>query len=126
MSCVLDFFESANLEDRLCHNQGLMMLYSMWDLSVTIEHQQGSFWAAWGSNSPLKNPQGLQLAAHKGIDLNLVEAVAQLHKKPASDLFREQYIITSHAVWDLALLENIWSYCSDMGLDLRKLAICET
>ena len=28
-------------------------------------------------------------------------------------------------VWDLAFLENIWSYYSHMELDLRKLAICE-
>lgn len=91
---------------------------------MAIEHQQGNFWAAWGNNHPLEKPTGAA-AAHKGIDLSLVGAVVQIHKKPASDLFQEQHIIRPHAVWDLALLENIWSYCSDMGLDLRKLATCE-
>lgn len=91
---------------------------------MAIEHQQGNFWAAWGNNHPLEKPTGAA-AAHKGIDLNLVGAVVQIHKKPASDLFQEQHIIRPHAVWDLALLENIWSYCSDMGLDLRNLATCE-
>lgn len=117
-------FESINLEDRLCHHQGLMMLYFMWDLSVTIEHQPGNFWTAWGNNQPLEKTSGAA-TAHRGIDLNLVGGVVQLHKKAASDLFRDQYIIRPHEVWNLALIENIWSYCSDMGLDLRKPAICE-
>lgn len=54
-------FESVDLEDRLCHNQGLMMLHSMWDLSMIIEPQQATSGLPEETNSPLKNPQGLQL-----------------------------------------------------------------
>lgn len=122
MSWIL--FASVNLEERLCHNQGLLTLHSMWALSMTVEHQQGNFWADRGNKQPLEKPPQAA-AAHKSIDLNLMGAVVQLHQKPASDLFQEQYMIRPHAVWDLALLKNIWRCCSVIGLDLRKLAICK-
>lgn len=64
----------------------------MWDLSMTIEHQQGNFWAAWGNNQPPEKPTGAA-AAHRSVDLSLVEAVVQLHKKPVSGLFQEQCMI---------------------------------
>lgn len=48
--------------------------------------------AAWGNRQPLEKPLEAA-AAHTHIDLNLVEAVVQLQKKPVSELFQVQCMI---------------------------------